>query len=248
MTPEVRWVSAFIDVPPDGFDAASSFWASVTGSVPGKPWGDREEFVPLEPPHGQPCLWLQRKEQGTVSCHPDLYVPGDTGVVEAADHAVGLGATRLSGTDDLVVLRSPGGLPFCLVTHRDQQERPGPVGPPGARCVADQICLDIPAGRFEEEGDFWSAVTGWPRSHESEEFDRLARPAHVPYAFLLQRLDDDPPAVTAHLDLACDDRQAVTSRQEALGAEVVRRTPGWTVMRDPAGLVYCNTGRAPGEV
>jgi hypothetical protein len=245
MTLDVRWVSAFIDVPPERFGASSTFWTSVTESVLGGPFGDRDEFVPLDPPEGQPCLWLQRTEEGPVSCHPDLYVDD---VADLAGRAVALGATRLTTTDALVVLRSPGGLPFCLVTHRDESERPGPVGPPGARCVVDQICLDIPAGRFEEEGDFWSALTGWARSDESGEFDRLARPSRIPYAFLLQRLDDDQPAVTAHLDLACEDRDEVTSRQEAQGAEVVRRTSGWTVMRDPAGMVYCNTGRAPGEV
>ena len=65
---------------------------------------------------------------------------------------------------------------------------------------------------------------------------------------LLQRLEDEQPSVTAHLDLSCDDRDAETSRQQALGADVVRRTDGWTVMRDPAGRHYCNTGRRPGEV
>jgi len=74
------------------------------------------------------------------------------------------------------------------------------------------------------------------------------RPAGIPYAFLLQRLDDDQPAVTAHLDLACEDRDAVAARHEEWGAEVVRRTHGWTVMRDPAGMTYCNTGRRPGAV
>jgi hypothetical protein len=248
MSLDVRWVSAFIDVPPEGFDTALSFWTGVSGSTPGEPFGDRDEFVPLDPRDGHPCLWLQRTQQGPVSCHPDLYVAGDAGVVDLAGRAVRLGATRLTSTEELVVLRSPGGLPFCLVTHRTQTERPGPVGPPGARCVVDQICLDIPSARFEEEGAFWSQLTGWPRSQDSAEFDRLARPSHIPYAFLLQRLDDDPPAVTAHLDLACEDREAVTARHEAQGAEVVRRTPGWTVMRDPAGMVYCNTGRDPGEV
>jgi hypothetical protein len=248
MTLDVRWVSAFIDVPPERFDSAASFWASVTGSVTGEPVGDQGEFVPLDPPSGQPCLWLQRKEEGPVSCHPDLYVDGDAGVADVAGRAVGLGATRLSSTEGLVVMRSPGGLPFCLVTHRDQVERPEPVGPPGARSVVDQICIDIPAGRFEEEGAFWSALTGWQRTDESREFDRLARPSHMPYAFLLQRLDDDPPAVTAHLDLACEDRDTVTAQHQTIGAEVVRRTTGWTVMRDPAGLVYCNTDRLPGAV
>jgi hypothetical protein len=128
--------------------------------------------------------------------------------------------------------------------------RPAPAGDPGRRSVVDQVCLDIPAGRYDDECAFWAALTGWRRTGQEEdnEFDRLARPGGIPYAVLLQRLDDEQPAVTAHLDLACDDRDAETTRQQALGAEQVRRTPGWTVMRDPVGLVYCNTGRAPGDV
>jgi hypothetical protein len=243
----VRWVSAFIDVPPDLLEASSSFWTTETGSVVGHPHGDHDEFLPLDPPQGQPCLWLQRIEDGPVGCHPDLYVDD---VAAAAGHAEALGATRLTTADGLVVLRSPGGLPFCLVRHRDQTVRPLPVGPDGERSVVDQVCLDIPADRFDAECEFWSALTGWPRTDEDrdDEFNRLTRPAEIPYAFLLQRLQDRRPAVGAHLDLACEDREAVTARQVSLGAAVVRRTEGWTVMRDPAGMVFCNTGRQPGDV
>src|SRR3954469_17709582 len=185
MSLDVRWVSAFVDAPPERFDAAASFWASVTGSAPGSPAGDDGEFLPLEPPDGDPCLWLQGLRSGPVATHPDLYVEGDTGVVAAARTASELGATRLDSTEGLEVLRSPGGLPFCLVTRREQTRRPGPVGPDGARAVADQICLDIPAGRYEEECAFWSALTGWPRrDDEIDEFERLLRPRHIPYAFL----------------------------------------------------------------
>jgi hypothetical protein len=242
----VRWVSAFIDAPPDRFDASAAFWTTVTGSRPGRAVGDRGEFVPLEASQGDACLWLQRTDDGPVGCHPDLYVEE---VDAVASRAADLGATGLNATDGLVVLSSPGLLRFCLVTHRGQSVRPEPAGPPGARSVVDQICLDIPPDRFDDECDFWSALTGWPRKRESDdEFDRLARPSGVPYAFLLQRLDEQQPAVRAHLDLSCDDREAVTAQQQAQGADVVRRTPGWTVMRDPAGMLYCNTGRRPGEV
>jgi hypothetical protein len=242
----VHWVSAFIDAPPDRFDVSAAFWATVTDSRAGRAVGDRDEFVPLEAPHGDPCLWLQRTDDGPVGCHPDLYVKD---VDAVAAKAVELGATRLSVTDGLVVLTSPGLLPFCLVTYRGQSVRPEPVGPSGTRSVVDQICLDIPPDRIEGECDFWSGLTGWPRWREShDEFDRLARPPGIPYAFLLQRLDEEQPAVRAHLDLACDDRDAVTAQHEAQGADVVRRTAGWTVMRDPAGMVYCATTRAPGEV
>jgi hypothetical protein len=242
----VRWVSAFVDVGPDLFDASVSYWAAVTGSERGAPVGDRSEFLPLVPSLGDPCLWLQRLDDGPTACHPDLYVED---VEAVAERAVGLGATRTSTDDGLIVLRSPGLLPFCLVRHRGQADRPAPNGPADARSIVDQVCLDIPPGRFERECDFWSALTGWTRSNEPDtEFERLLRPAGIPYAFLLQRLDEEQPAVSAHLDLACEDRDAVTSRHQRLGGEVVRRAPGWTVMRDPAGLVYCNTGRQPRAV
>jgi hypothetical protein len=242
----VRWVSAFIDVAPDLFDASLSYWTAVTGSTPGEAVGDRGEFQPLVPSRGDPCLWLQRIDEGPTACHPDLYVED---VEAAAERAVGLGATRVSTTEGLVVMRSPGLLPFCLVRHRDQSDRPDPTGPEGARGIVDQICLDIPPGRFEEECAFWAALSGWvPRGERHTEFERLLRPPAIPYAFLLQRLDEEQPAVSAHLDLACEDRDAVTAQHQALRGELVRRTHGWTVMRDPTGLVYCNTGRRPGAV
>jgi glyoxalase superfamily protein len=242
----VRWVSAFLDVPPERLDASAGFWASVTGSRVGSPVGDSDEFLPLEPEHGDPCLWLQRIEGGDVGSHPDLYVED---VEAVAERAAGLGATRVLASDGLVVLRSPGGLAFCLVRHRGQSVRPEPVGPEGARCVVDQVCLDIPPAGYDAECAFWADLTGWPLvGDDMDEFRRLTRPPEIPYAFLLQRLDDEQPAVTVHLDLACDDREAVGAWHERLGAVTVRRTPGWTVMRDPAGMVYCNTGRHPGDV
>ena len=246
----VQWVSVFVDVPADLVDVDAAFWTSVTASVVGEPAGDHDEFLPLEPAAGDPCLWLQRTQDdagGPVGVHPDLYVED---VDAAAERAVALGASRVTASDGLVVLRSPGQLPFCLVTHRDQSVRPEPVGPEGARAVVDQVCLDIPADRYDAECDFWSELTGWPRSRGEvdDEFNRLVRPSHLPYAVLLQRLDDDQPTVTAHLDLACEDRDAVAAQHVSWGAELVRRTPGWTVLRDPAGMTYCATGRAPGAV
>ena len=72
---------------------------------------------------------------------------------------------------------------------------------------------------------FWPALLGWSRVPAGE-FERLVRPAGLPPAVLLQRLEDEQSTVTAHLDLSCDDRDAETERHRTLGADVLRRTPG----------------------
>jgi hypothetical protein len=125
-----------------------------------------------------------------------------------------------------------------------------PVGEAGARTVPDQVCLDIPPSRYGAECDFWVALTGWTLTdgESHDEFRRLTRPPSIPFAFLLQRLDDEQDTVSAHLDVACEDRDAATRRDVGLGAREVQRAEGWTVMRDPTGTTYCNTGRRPGEV
>ena len=93
---------------------------------------------------------------------------------------------------------------------------------------------------------FWRTLTGW--DHEpsvAREFARLHPPDEQPLRWLLQRLDDEPGAVGAHLDLCCDDRAAEQARHEALGATLVRRHEHWTVMTDPVGTTYCITRRKP---
>jgi hypothetical protein len=243
----VLWTSVFLDTPASLVDWGADFWSVVTGASPGGPVGTDDEFLPLDPSNGDTYVWLQRLRAGPVAVHPDLYVEDVGGVAAAAE---GLGATRRSTSERLVVLASPGGLPFCLVTHRGQAQRPEPVGAPGARSVLDQICLDIPPSAYDAESAFWAELTGWERLDQEphDEFERLRRPDWIPLAFLLQRLDDEQPAVTAHLDLAADDREAETARHQQLGAELVHRAEHWTVLRDPVGRRYCITARRPGDV
>jgi len=118
--------------------------------------------------------------------------------------------------------------------------------PGGHRSLVDQMCLDVPAGVFEAEADFWAALTGWPRRPAGlPEFDYLVRPDGMPLRLLLQRIGGEVPGM--HLDLACDDVDAEAARHVGLGAVVVRRVAGdWTTLRDPAGREYCVTGRSPG--
>jgi hypothetical protein len=148
-----------------------------------------------------------------------------------------------------VVLRSPGGLAFCLTTSGSERVRPAPVrGASGRRSRIDQLCLDIAAERFEDELAFWSALTGWPtRPGRLAEFAFLQRPPAMPLRLLFQRLGSPPPTgrASAHLDLACEDRDAEERVHRGLGATVLRRTPFWTTLADPAGRPYCLTRRDP---
>ncbi len=120
--------------------------------------------------------------------------------------------------------------------------------PSGARTIVDQLCLDIPTDRFDEESAFWAALTGWeyhvtPR----REFSLLTRPRGMPLRLLLQRLgaDDARIETEAHLDLACDDVDAAIATHEMLGARVSHRYQILTAMVDPSGLPYCLTSRNP---
>ncbi len=242
MSGPVRWMSVLLDNPRHRAREDELFWAHVTGWPVGDREGRHDEFAALLPVDADPYVWFQDVE-GPAAAHPDLYVED---VEDRAARAEQLGAQVTRRDPGLVVLRSPGGLPFCLVTHRDQTRRPDPTPWPGGRSLVDQVCLDIGSSGFDVEADFWAALTGWERSGASgSEFERLAHPDGIPLQVLLQRLEQESGPVRAHVDLACDDRDAETDRHRALGAEVVRRTTGWTTMRDVAGREYCLTRRTP---
>jgi len=120
------------------------------------------------------------------------------------------------------------------------------VWPGGHASLVDQICLDIPADRYDEECVFWAELTGWEQHTGSRpEFRYLDRPAQIPLRLLLQRLDEPAGQVRAHLDLAATERAAEIARHVELGSTVLARFDRWTAMRDPVGLTYCITDRDP---
>lgn len=242
---DVRWTTAFLDNPstPEGA-AVERFWQQVTGSGLSSRRGPREEFATLVPPDGDAYLRVQRVAGSVPGAHLDLHV--DDLTAGAAD-AVRAGASVTSEADDLVVLRSPGGFAFCLVHVAGHSVRPRPVRrEDGLRSLVDQVSLDVPDDRFEREARFWQDLTGWPGAvRPRTEFLALERPPGLPLRLLLQRLASGDGPVTAHLDLAADDRDAEAARHETLGAVPVRRTEHWTTLRDPAGRAYCITRRSP---
>ncbi|WP_299539293.1 VOC family protein [uncultured Streptomyces sp.] len=242
----IRWTYVFVDRPAPHADPASAFWATVTGTRVGAPWGDRGEFRSLEPVGADPCLVVQTVGVAgpAGSVHPDFAVD-DPGAF--ADRAVTLGATVVSRTPGLTVLRSPAGQPFCVVAWRGQRVRPDVVTDPrGGVSRADQVCLDVAPDAFAAEVVFWAELTGWRSRADSLAEFHTVRPAGIdsPVQLLLQRLDEPRPA-SAHLDLACTDIAATRDWHEECGAGFVAEYPEWSVMRDPSGAPYCLTGRDP---
>lgn len=239
----VRWVTGFLDTPPADAPAAERFWPAVTGTTLSARRGNGT-FATLIPPGGDATLRVQVVGEPPARGHLDLHVDDP---FTAAATVLGLGAVEVFRDDELVVLRSPAGIAFCLVPWDGEHTAPpAPVWPGGHSSLADQLCLDIPAADYEREVTFWRAVTGWEFEPmpDCPEFQRLLPPRPVPTRLLLQRLDSGTPGV--HLDLACSDVDAEVARHEALGAAVIRRVPGdWTTLRDPAGRDYCVTARTP---
>lgn len=243
----VRWVTALLDSPEETAAAAERFWLGVTGTRLSPRRGAADELATLLPPEGDPFLKVQRVGMSVPGgLHLDLHVDDVRGTAERAE---ALGASASYHRLGYVICGSPGGLTFCLVGNPGRRVPPAPRWP-GGRGVVDQVCLDVAPRHYDEEAAFWTDLLGWERRDlgEHTEFERLVRPDGAPLAFLLQRLDDEQPTVTAHLDLSCEDRAAETERHRALGADVVDVRPGWTVLRDPAGRSYCITGRRPGDV
>lgn len=239
---DVRWVWAFVDRPLAEFDEAARFWARASGTTLSPRRGDQGRFATFLPAQGDALVKLQGVDAGG-GAHVDFEVAH---LAETVDHALEFGAEPVLREEGLVVLRSPAGQPFCLTEWAGQGQRPPAVTTPsGARTRVDQVCLDIGPDVFADESAFWSGLTGWPASDPGDgEFGRLATPPHLPVRILLQRCDEPGPA-GAHIDVACSDIAAVRAWHERLGARHVRDGRVWSVMRDPAGGVYCLTPRSP---
>ncbi len=239
---EPRWISVFIDQPVSLFDEGTRFWAAVTGSSASPRRGGSDEFATLLPEAGDAFCRVQATADGSAGVHVDFHVDS---VSDAAAEAEERGATVVQDLGH-VVMRSPAGLTFCLVTHNGEHLIPAPVGRP-ARAL-DQICIDIPAARFDEEVRFWRELLGWADLPVGRpEFHRLVEPDGLPLRLLFQRLgsDDGATSVSAHLDIAAgEDRETIAAQHVALGATRLAEFDRWIVMRDPVGLEYCVTGRS----
>lgn len=240
----VRWLTVFLDTAEEYAEASEVFWSRVTGDPLSARRGERAEFATYLPADGDPYLKVQTVVQTPAGgLHLDLHTDDVRGLAARAEE---LGAAASYLDAGYVVCGSPGGMTFCVVGHPGEHA-PAAAGWPGGRSAVDQVCLDVPPSHWDGECRFWADLTGWELTDRDpdDEFRRLVRPEGLAVQVLLQRLDDEQPVVTGHVDIAADDVDAEVERHRVLGAREVRRTPHWVTLLDPAGRAYCVTRRKP---
>ena len=111
---DIRWAWVFLDTPRRDAPRSWAFWSAVTGWPLSATRGDSDEFATLLPARGDAWLKVQAVDDGPGGIHLDLDVDD---VAAAANEAERLGARRIGAIGEaVVVLRSPGGLTFCLTT------------------------------------------------------------------------------------------------------------------------------------
>ena len=239
----MTWVHAVIDVPLDRHAAAARFWGEALGWPAGDSWPTHPELRSFEPPSGAPYVHLQQIA-GPPRVHLDLESSTPRATVE---HAIELGAEFVAAHDCWQTLRSPGGLDFCVLPAGDH-EPPEPVTfADGHRVRMVQLCIDSPRPVHAAEVGFWRALLGdrWVPSGGPEFAGKWHDDAGSPVQLLFQQLDDVDGPVRAHLDLGTDDGPAEIQRLVGLGASDIGPGRGWSVLRDPAGLLFCVTPNSP---
>ena len=245
-----RWLTLFLDFPAEAFDAGVAFWREVTGSELSPFRGPAGEFATLLPPAADAYLRVQRTADGSSGCHLDLHVDPAAGTVDqAADRAVALGATVRHASEGLVIADSPGGFTFCLVRWNGENTVPPPTSlNTGGASRADQLCLDIPPDAFEREGAFWAALTGWDlRAGTRPEFAYLDRPTRFPSgccsSAVTTRTRSTRSRATSTSPAPAASSWPPGTPRPARGS--YRHSSHWITMADPAGHLYCLTGRDP---
>ncbi len=240
---DIKWMQAIIDVPAERFEQETDFWTTVTATTRGDVHPEHPEFLHLVPGSGDMHLEMQRLDDGQVSVHLDVQVED---IPAATERAVTLGATLVAQPGH-AVLRTPAGMPFCIVPYFGETTRAIVIDEAAPHAV-DQICLDVHADGFEADVAFWSAFTGWEeREPTIAEFRSFLQPSNLPLRVLVQRLgEDDAGPPRAHLDISGGEhRDAVVERHASAGASILDTHKHWTAMQSPSGLAYCVTDRPP---
>jgi hypothetical protein len=88
---------------------------------------------------------------------------------------------------------------------------------------------------------FWAAALSYQTEFESAEVVRLRSPDQrgVRRLVFWQVPEKKTTKTRVHIDLASKDPAGMIQRLVDLGATVLAEQPGWTVMADPEGNVFC---------
>jgi hypothetical protein len=101
------------------------------------------------------------------------------------------------------------------------------------------IFVDVPLADTAAATAFWPAALGATSVKPGTAEDPYwglhgVLPDHL--IFEIQAVDD---AARYHLDIETDDVAAEVARLVGLGATVHHEMPSWTIMKDPAGNIFC---------
>lgn len=99
------------------------------------------------------------------------------------------------------------------------------------------MLIDHPEGTYDDALSFWAAASGGtPVPQPGAPYASLGRLGGL--GLEVQRTGAATPA-RLHLDVETDDVPAEVDRLVGLGASVDEERKGYTIMRDPGGLVFC---------
>jgi Glyoxalase-like domain len=239
----MAWLHVVVDVPGHEHADAARFWEQVLGWPVGPSWPDHPELSSFEPPSGTPYVHLQRID-GLPRVHLDVEAEDPDAAV---DRAVGLGAVLVADRDHWRTLRSPGGLPFCVLAATEHEVPPPVTWPDGHRSRLVQVCIDSPSAVHDAEVAFWRQLLPgrWSSSGAPEFAGKWHDDAGSPIQLLFQELDETDGPVRAHLDLGTDDLPGEVGRLVRIGAADVGPGRGWHVLCDVTGQRFCVTENSP---
>ena len=238
------WLTVFLDYPAAEFDAGVGFWGGGTGYALSAARGDGGEFATLVPPAGNDYLKVQRIGDGPTRLHLDVHVT-DLWSTAAAAEAAGAELVETPAGGHLV-LRSPAGFTFCLVTQEAAVVPSAATWPSGHHSRVNQLCLDVPRKCHAREVEFFRGLLGGRWSEVDAPETALRPAAGYPIDVRLQPAELSP-TVTAHLHVVTDDVDAEVARLSALGARPRASRPGKTILEAPGGTALCVVAIGRGE-
>jgi len=101
------------------------------------------------------------------------------------------------------------------------------------------VLIDHPEEDWQQALTFWAGVQGVTPEQGDDDMPEYRTLGTIGSAAVWsQRVGADTPA-RVHLDIETDDVPAEVARVVALGASVLEERKGYTILLDPAGLVFC---------